>query len=367
MINTAPNLLRRNQWLGNPSYWLAQGLGWGSFVAAEIASIIIFSASFPAEALLESVAVTLTGILSTHFLRIACIQIRRKPLSWPQTILRLIPAWILTSNFFAGTLHFARITWVNREQLAAIPDYQTGPLYNYISLLSRCSFFVIAWLGLYFGIQYYRDFQKSTIKRLQLEKSLREAELQALKAQLNPHFLFNSLNTIRALIPIDLAKPRQAVTSLSELLRASLRHGKSELIPLSEELEVVENYLSLEQLRHEHRLTIDQDLSPLGTSFLVPPFSLQGLVENAMHHGIAQFKEGGTLRIQSYLENGLLILQVENPGNTEPNHRSTGIGLTNLRAQLKLLYSEQAQLTLVQTERNTVLATLSLPALTHET
>jgi LytS/YehU family sensor histidine kinase len=220
-------------------------------------------------------------------------------------------------------------------------------------------FAICLWLGCYISIVMVRRYSEAKNRALALELAAKEARLRNLQAQVNPHFLFNSLNSVRALILEDAPRAVEAVTWLSTLLRYSLRSDRQPLVPLSEELEMVEQYLALEKLRFEERLQVSIDVPAQLMTFLVPPLLLQTLVENSIKHGIAHLSSGGHLRVQAVSSNSQMSLEVRNAGRLE-SESAGGIGLSNARERLSLLYGETASLELRQSG-NEVIARIILP------
>lgn len=169
----------------------------------------------------------------------------------------------------------------------------------------------------------------------------RETELRSIRSQLNPHFLFNSLNVLKSLIAEDSAKAQQAVVSLAGLLRASLRATKRNLIPLHEEVRVIGDFLALQKMRFEGRLTFDIRIAPSTENLMVPPMLFQQLAENAVKHGIDPLPEGGEIIIESRLEGEILILRVSNPGVVGDSPEK-GFGVLSIHEQLESLYGSKA-------------------------
>ncbi|MGH9475980.1 MAG: sensor histidine kinase [Terriglobales bacterium] len=217
------------------------------------------------------------------------------------------------------------------------------------------------WNLIYFGAHYLAGYQRSELERLQLEVAARDAELRSLLAQLNPHFLFNSLNSLRALISEDPERAQALLTDLSQLLRYSLAAGRRPTVTLAEEMEAVSAYLKLESARLEQRLRIETEAEPAALQLPLPPMLLQTLVENAVKHGIAPRLEGGTLRIAAQRSAGELRLQVQNSGQLAANSNSTRLGLENARQRLRLLYGAAARLELHNQGPDAVLAEVVLP------
>ena len=212
---------------------------------------------------------------------------------------------------------------------------------------------VLFWNALYFTYHFFSKSRKQEINNLSLEASRNEIELKNLRTQLNPHFLFNSLNSIRALIEIDPSKAKASVTTLSNLLRKSLMFGKLNLVPLSEEIEMVSNYLDLEKVRFEERLTVKWELDDQLNSFMIPPFSVQMLVENAIKHGISSLIEGGEIAIKTIKSDDEISITIENSG-TLKTEIDLGIGIENTRRRLDLQYNGKAKFHLVEKDNKVI-------------
>jgi two-component system, LytTR family, sensor histidine kinase AlgZ len=189
----------------------------------------------------------------------------------------------------------------------------------------------------------------------------RDAELKALKAQVNPHFLFNSLNSISALTSVDPAKASEMCLLLAEFLRMTLGLGEKNGIPLSEELSLLERFLAIEKVRFGARLQMQEEIQEESKTVVIPPLILQPLVENAIVHGIANLSEGGNVRLASSCQGGHLSVVVENTYDPEstPNRRS-GMGLANVRRRLEARYGNRAVLRVVP-EAQLFRVALSLP------
>jgi signal transduction histidine kinase len=180
-------------------------------------------------------------------------------------------------------------------------------------------------------------------RALELQVHARDAELGALKAQLDPHFLFNSLNSIAALIGTDPTAARRMCFLMSGFFRKSLGLGRRDAIPLSEEVYLAETFLAIEQVRFGERLRTAFEIEESTLSLAVPPLVLQPLIENAVHHGTAHLVEGGEVRVRARRRDGQLELEVENPCDPErPPSRGAGVGLANVRARLAALHGHRA-------------------------
>ena len=194
----------------------------------------------------------------------------------------------------------------------------------------------------------------------------RDAELKALKAQVNPHFLFNSLNSISALTGIDPSKAREMCILLSEFLRLTLGLGEKTVIPLSEELALLERFLAIEKVRFGARLRFEEEIQEESKSLLVPPLVLQPLVENAVVHGIANLTEGGVIRLASKLQDRRLFLTIENTFDPDAAiNRRNGMGLVNVRKRLEGRYGTDSSVR-VDSQTDHFRVELSMPAETGD-
>lgn len=231
-----------------------------------------------------------------------------------------------------------------------------------ISNVLSTQLFASAWMFIYISVTTNRRVREAELDNLKLENSLKEARLTSLTSQLNPHFLFNSLNNIRFMIHENPVHADETITALSEILRYSLESGRKEKVPLEEELAVVQRYLEVMALQLEQRLRVELSVPDALAACLIPPMSLQLLVENAIKHGIEPLKQTGTLTITAAGDHSSLWLTVSNPspGTSCDPRRNTGAGLTNIEQRLRLLYGDAAQLAVVN-DTQTYSVTLTLP------
>jgi two-component system sensor histidine kinase AlgZ len=191
----------------------------------------------------------------------------------------------------------------------------------------------------------------------------REAELRALRAQINPHFLFNSLNSISALTSIDPARAREMCLLLADFLRLTLGMGEKNVIRLSEELELLEKFMAIEKVRFGERLHMEESIQEEAKFCLIPALLLQPLLENAVSHGIASMAEGGWIRLRVEVQDGRLGILVENERDDEaPARRRTGgVGLRNVRSRLEARYGKDAAFR-VEPSEDHFRVSMSLPA-----
>ncbi|MBL7985683.1 MAG: histidine kinase [Flavobacteriales bacterium] len=204
---------------------------------------------------------------------------------------------------------------------------------------------LLVWGVCYFAYQWFLRGRKEEIRNLRLESANRDGQLATLRAQLNPHFMFNALNGIRALIDEDPARAKQAITQLSAILRNAMATVKRRTVPLGEELDIVKDYLALERMRFEERLRTRFDIDPTLERETVPPMLLQTLVENAVRHGIAKLTQGGEVNISVQRGDHGMIVRVSNTGTyVEGKVNGSGIGLSGTRKRLAMIYGPEATL-----------------------
>lgn len=196
---------------------------------------------------------------------------------------------------------------------------------------------------------------------IKLEALVRQLELNTIKAHINPHFIFNALNSIRALIDENPGRARKAITQLSSILRSSLTVEKSETVALSQELRIVEDYLGLESIRFEDRLHVEFEINEATLTNPVPPMMLQTLVENAIKHGISNQLRGGLIKVVSDTEGGNHCLKVINTGFLNGNAESKGFGIASTRDRLQILFGDRASFEIHQAEDLLVEAKVTIP------
>lgn len=221
------------------------------------------------------------------------------------------------------------------------------------------------WQLIYFFFQYSNKNLDMEREKDQLERTILETEGNVLRAQMNPHFVFNALNSVRALITEDPQKAKKGINHLSKLLRSSLLTERKKTISLSEELETISDYLSLEKIRYEDRLTWEITLDKNCQKAQVPPMLLQTLVENAIKHGMSKKITGGIIAIDVKNKQGVLTLSVINSGNLKGQliSKEQGVGLINSKKRLQILFGETAQISLKPLDKNHVIAEVKIPYL----
>ncbi len=231
-----------------------------------------------------------------------------------------------------------------------------------VNYLFNWSKYILLWALVYHLFQYWERSLEIEKERYQLEAILKENQYQNLKTQLNPHFLFNSLNSIRTLIDINPHQSKEAVTRLSSLLRSSLQMSKHKTVSLRQEIDTVKDYLAIEKIRFDERLTchiyIDDDSV---YQVQIPPMMLQTLVENAVKHGISKSKSGGDISLSAAKQHGFLLIKIINTGRFEPKEEHQGVGLENTRKRLEILYEGKAQFRIENFQENQVITLIEIP------
>jgi len=228
---------------------------------------------------------------------------------------------------------------------------------------------IIYWLvvSVLTGIRYYQQFRERELRAAQLESQLSQAQLQALRMQLNPHYLFNSLNAVSALVEDEPKKARELLANLGDLLRTSLEGEQDNFVPLENELRFIRSYLDVERVRLGERLHVEFEIDPKTETALVPNLILQPLVENAIRHGIAPHVENGDVRILAELEGDRLILSIFDNGkgievfNGNGQMYEEGVGIRNTRERLKVIYGERASFQLNSLESGWTESRVTLP------
>jgi hypothetical protein len=347
-------------------YVFCQLGGWGFLLTLQIVLASYFGRKGPDQpSLLVNICmqtvVICIGLLLSHYVRPLIARRGWKQLGWRMLVPRVLVTAILLSALWSA-LSYSVIYGVMQQPWTE-EKFKPALLFA-VSWLNGSTLYV-GWMCLYFFYHLFDRFNRSEIERLRLSTHVKEAELRALKSQVNPHFIFNSLNSLRALIDENPSRAREAVTQLANLLRYSLQSGQLETVPFEDELRVANDYLALEQVRHEERLRVRLDIAPDTLALPIPPMLLQTLVENAVKYGISTRSEGGEIVIIARRESESLRLQVINPGElisgTSAKANSTGLGLQNAAERLRLLFGERASLQLRVDRPDFVIAEAIVP------
>lgn len=349
------------------AYWICQIGGWGTFYLFQFA-VAWQLFRMPPLQLLSNVCIQfMLFVTATHLLH-SYIKKHR----W----INLVPRILLRRSVFASAaiallvvaVGFSLTAYLQSRGFDLRPPTKASFAVTLASSLVNSFVIVSIWLTIYFGVVVLRQRQHLGSEEVRLRAALRTAELSLLKSQLNPHFLFNALNTVRALINESPQRAEVAVTQLARTLRYSLNSSRDELVTLANELDIVKDYLGIETLRLAERLTIVYEISPASLTSHIPIMLLQTLVENAVKHGISQLPQGGTLCIATRLENTVLILEVKNdrPLIKNTDIPSDRVGLANANERLRLMVGPSATLALDLSSPQTAQATVRIPQVTAQ-
>lgn len=343
--------------MGRMAYWMAQLIGWTAYCSLIIVAVYTSSPEkINVKLFIGVFALIFFGILVTHLQRSMILRC-----DWLNKKLGVLIPRLILSSFVSGVLITALS--VGAGYLIYIDGGIKDPVKFSSFMLNAVSFMTIVlfWNAIYFTYHYFQKSRKQEVENLELESISKESELKNLRSQLNPHFLFNSLNSIRALVDIEPAKAKTSITTLSNLLRQSLVLGRESIVDIKSELEMAKSYLDLEKVRFEERLQVTWEIDPDVFSFRLPPFVVQMMVENAVKHGISKLKEGGEIHVKAFSEDEKVIIQVINSGRLG-NEVDLGVGIKNTRQRLALQYGTKASFSLDEFEGR-VRATIEF---THE-
>jgi two-component system LytT family sensor kinase len=351
-------------------YWTLQLGGWGLFGIFGVLLYLLFAPRSHRQPLGE--IVTLEACIASTIL-VASHLLRRylKQHAWVRLpIGRLLPR-VLLANALTSVLS-QMVIWVLLVHVVRLYPNGGGQQYGWAQFsgyVLNTYVVLLLWSAFYFGLHYLDSYKQAEIDKWKLSAAVREAEMRTLKAQINPHFMFNGLNNIRALVTEDPARARDMITHLSDLLRYSIQLNSAEQVPLARELEIVAHYLELEAVQLEERLSYAIDADPAALEVLIPPMTLQLLVENGIKHGIAPRPAGGRITLLARLDaaTDALHVTVTNTGHYAPQPGYEGVGLRNVQERLSLLFGPRAHLRVgnSSTAPATVVAELHLPLLSQ--
>ena len=330
---------------GSEQTWLGKR-GWALYALAWLPAVFLYALSTSAQPDVTWWQATVSGVVIMGYAALAGVLVwRLTGRITPErpyirfALVQLAAAVLYAASWVAVLIGYLRLVATVDVALQVLRDaglwqFSTG-LYVYALLT-----------GFFYLIRTQRRLREREASAARAESAAAQAQLQTLRAQLNPHFLFNALHAVGALVRSDPATAERALERIGDLLRRSLDHTARELVPLGQEWEFVRGYLELEQLRLGDRLRLHCALDPLALSVPVPALLLQPLVENAVRHGIATQTEGGTIRLQAARANGTLTLVVadDGPGAAPQLHARAGFGLEAVRAQLQGRYGDGAQM-----------------------
>jgi signal transduction histidine kinase len=337
-------------------YWLLQVLGWGSFAFVNVFFASLSEGISPLQTW-AFVALAAFYLLSTHGFRLLI-----KSYDWFHIgIIRLIAQVLVGVGLLAISNVLAQVL-INLAFGTLNPGFDFRALVISINLFVSFLYYGF-WVLLYFVFHFLDNYNTT----LRYEAKINEIRLNHLKSQLNPHFIFNALNSVRALVDEDPAKAKSAITQISNMLRFSLMMDKKQVIDLADELATVKDYLALESIRFEERLQVEYQIEDGSYAYKIPPMMLQTIVENAIKHGISNLVKGGLIEIKC--REGLqdeLYIQVKNSGQYAPlpvgkQRDEDGHGIDNTQQRLSLLYGNLASFRIFNSGDQFVITEIKIP------
>lgn len=335
-------------------YWTCQLGGWLLYIFLN-AFVLFLQDGLNGNVVFGLIFNFVLGVALTQGLRWVILRMEWLRLPLPGALFRVLLVNILMAST-AALLQIGLNRLSSGNPLAF--DQVRAFIYNVVSF----TLFFFLWSVIYFLVHFIENYKKAEIENLRWEAMIHETELNKLKSQLNPHFMFNAMNSIRALVGENPERAKEAVTQLANLLRNTLQMGRHRLIPLQQELDLVRDYIAIESVRLEERLKVEWSIGPGTEQVEVPPMMVQTLVENGIKHGIARLPGGGSLFIGTAADEKGLTITIRNSGHYDENKKSeTGFGLRNTKERLELLYNSDARFSITN-ENNSVLTLLFIPA-----
>jgi two-component system, LytTR family, sensor kinase len=337
------------------AYWICQLTGWLILGLVNIFFSLTFG-SFSWQRIIEIIYQSFVGISFTHIFRDFI-----KKSNWLNLPLKNVIPRILITNLLLGIM-MPFIFFIVNSGANHYIFFNFRPAFFFVEVF-RVTSTLLLWTLIYFAVHYFENYKQVQIESLIWEAAVKDFELKTLKSQLNPHFMFNALNSIRALIDVDPQNAQTAVTKLSNILRYSLKMERVETVPLGEEMQAVSDYLALESVRFEERLRYKIEIDPRTTSIEIPPMMVQTLVENGIKHGISKITAGGDINIKTELIKSSLHILIKNSGqlNNVALQNATGFGISNTKHRLHLLYGEKGCFSINNKSQKEVLAELVIP------
>lgn len=335
--------------------WITTSLYWG--FSAFLAGNFIWKLGVVDLILDVSIGITLTNIYRKFALKRGWNKLNLKILV-PKIAISILVLSLLYMFLIVGKLYLVRLFILKSNPISFITFFKSTQLQIFITGTRLMSIWVLA-----YHLYHYSRLEIETVKEnARLLMMIKEAQLNNLSAQLNPHFFFNSLNNIKFLVLENPSSARRAIDLLSELLRNSLNSNVGRLISLNDEIDLVRDYLELEKMRFEERLQIQIEINAAASQYSILPLSIQTLVENAIKHGIERRKTGGFIRVKVETENNFIKISVQNSGKLSKEIKDAGIGLKNLKERLLLHYNGKASFEIKEMKDETVLATILIPS-----
>lgn len=337
-------------------FWVLQLVGWYG-LSSMVLILFDFSITYSVYSVVLGGAI---GIMVTSIYRFYLRDNIDTEVFGRESVVRLLVAFMACSTLFYSfeTLSekLYEINWTRTEAELKWLEANSGFFLRILDIMVT----IFGWTLIYFVIKFILEANKNNLRNLELNATLRETQLNTLKGQVNPHFMFNSLNNIRGLMLEDLEKSRDMIGKLSEMLEFAQEKNTVDAIPMKEELEMVENYIALSKIQMEDRLRYVEEIAPDTLQIPIPPMIIQLLIENAAKHGIANLKDGGTISLRILKDEQNLFITVTNTGKLRIAKNSTQLGLKNIRQRLHLLHGQKATFSLEKIEGE-VVANIKIP------
>ena len=337
-------------------YWWCQISGWTVAILMLILLQFIYNQNINADYIEYQLLTLLCGLLATHLYREF---IRRT--NWLMLpIEKAFPKFLLGIIVVCIFAALIRIGIADKFDLASNKKKLDFPTRLFFVTLQYL-FLLVPWILIYYFYHYIEKSRRQQVDTLKLEALVKELELKTIKSHINPHFIFNSLNSIRALIDENPGRARTAITELSNILRSSMQTEKQETVSFEKELNIVKDYLALEHIRFEDRLKVEYDIDSDTLNQPIPPMMLQTLVENAIKHGISKQLNGGVVKIISDFKDNYHELVIRNTGHLNGSFNGDGFGLISTKNRLQLLFGQKANFDIRELKGDTVEATVLIP------
>jgi len=337
-------------------YWWLQIGGWGALALIQILIIVVPGQRLDEQFLVALFLKVLAGIFTTHLFRIYIHRAGWLLLPVERALPRLALG-ILIVCLFDTIIRISVFNWLDPYSSNKKLVFYT----RFLLITVENGLYIIPWTLIYYFFHYIEKSRKQQLDTLKLEALVKELELKTIKSHINPHFIFNALNSIRALIDENPLRARTAITELSNILRSSMQTEKQETVFLEKELNIVKDYLALEHIRFEDRLQVQYEIAENTLTQPIPPMMLQTLVENAIKHGISKQLSGGTVTIVSKMRESYHELVIRNTGRLNKSGSKDGFGLTSTRNRLHLLFGDDANFNIREINGNMVEAELHIP------
>ncbi len=334
-------------------YWILHITGWsGMAIAAILNNVIVVNSSLATQVPKQFIG-ALIGIIASHAYKLLVLKPAVFNLSPYKIVLHAVVAVIVISSLMALFSNFVVL-------LEFIDAPQYFSFFGFLIWVINFGIFVAPWVILYFIYKIFERNKRIMEQKMELQILTQVTELELLKTQLNPHFLFNALNSVKALIQFNNRLAAEALNKLGELLHFSLSYQKMQAISLKEEIAEVDKYLTIEKIRFGERLHYEFDIAQETFEAKVPPAIILTLAENAIKHGIAQLENGGLIRIESTCQGNWITVKVYNSGELKTK-KINGIGLINIQKRLENLFGSSFEFKIKQLKEGLVEASIHYP------